>query len=44
MLVTLGASYTGKRRKESDASAEMKRYLEANVVFYGTVAASFFFF
>ena len=33
LLVTLGASYAGKRRMESDRAAEIKRYLEANVVF-----------
>ena len=44
LLVTLGASYAGKRRMESDGAADLKRYLEANVVFYGTVAASIIFF
>ena len=44
LLVTLGASYAGKRRMESDSAADLKRYLEANVVFYGTVAASTIFY
>ena len=44
LLVTLGASYAGKRRMEPDGAAEIKRYLEANLVFYGTVAASIIFF
>ncbi len=44
LLVTLGASYAGKRRMESGGSAEIKRYLEANAVFYGTVAASIIYF
>ena len=44
LLLTLGGSYADKRRMDSDGAADMKRYLEANVVFYGTVAASIIFF
>ena len=44
VLVTLVASYAGKRRFDGEGSADLKRYLEANTVFYGSVAASIIYF
>ena len=44
MLITLAASYTGKRRTDGDATVDLKRYLEANAVFYGSIAASIIYF
>ena len=44
VLVALVASYTGKRRFDGEGSADLKRYLEANTVFYGSVDASIIYF
>ncbi len=44
MVFALAASYAEKRRVDSDDSAPMKRYLEANTVFYGTVVVFMLFF
>ena len=44
MVLALAASYAEKRRVDSDDSAPMKRYLEANTVFYGTVVVFMLFF
>ena len=44
VLVTLGASYAVKRRFDGEGSADLRRYLETNVVFYGSVAASIIYF
>ncbi len=44
VLVMLAASYVGKRRLDGEGSADLKRYLEANTVFYGSVAASIIYF
>ena len=44
VLVTLGASYASKRRFDGEGSADLKRYLEANTVFYGSVAVSIIYF
>ena len=44
LLVTLGASYAGKRRIDGEGSADLKRYLEVNTVFYGSVAAAIIYY
>ena len=44
MVIALAASYVGKRRVDGDGSADLKRYLEANAVFYGAVAVFILFF
>ncbi len=44
MVFTLVASYAEKRRVDGDGSADLKRYLEANTVFYGTAAVFILFF
>ena len=44
VLIMLAASYVGKRRFDGEGSAELKRYLEANGLFYGSVAASIIYF
>ena len=44
MLLTLAASYAVKRRMDGEGSADLKRYLEANTVFYGSVAAAIIYF
>ncbi len=44
MLVTVAASYVIKRRFDGEGSADLKRYLEVNTVFYGSVAASIIYF
>ena len=44
VAITLAASYWDKRRMDSDAAADLKRYLEANSVFYGTVAVSIVYY
>ena len=40
----LVASYVGKRRLDGEGSAELKRYLEANGLFYGSVAAAIIYY
>ncbi len=44
VLVTVVASYTSKRRMDGEGSADLKRYLEVNTVFYGTVAAAIIYY
>ena len=44
MVIALAASYVDKSRVDSDGSADMKRYIEANVVFYATVVVFLLFF
>ena len=44
MLITLAAAYAEKRRIDGDSEADMKGYLEANVVFYGAVAVFILYF
>ena len=44
MLITLGASYMAKRRTDTGGTADLKGYLEANTVFYGTVGATMVYF
>ena len=44
MVIALAGSYVEKRRVDGDDSADLKRYLEANAVFYGAVAVFILFF
>ena len=44
VLITLAASYAEKRRIDGNGSADLKRYLEANTVFYGSVAVFLAYF
>lgn len=44
VLVMLVASHIGNRRFDGEGSTDLKRYLEANTVFYGSMAASFIYF
>ena len=44
MVIALAASYVEKRRVDGDGSADLKRYLEANTVFYATAAVFILFF
>ena len=44
MVIALAASYVDKRRVDGDASADVKRYIEANVVFYATVVVFLLYF
>ena len=44
MGLTLVGSYVEKRRIDGDGSADLRRYLEANTVFYGTVGVFLLFF
>ena len=44
MVIALAASYVDKRRVDGDGSTEMKRYVNANVVFYATAIVSLLFF
>ncbi len=44
MLVTVVASYASKRRMDGAGTVDLKRYLEVNTVFYGSVAAAIVFF
>ena len=44
LLMTLGASYLAKRRSDAGGTVDLKDYLEANTVFYGTVGASIVYF
>ena len=44
VLIMLAASYVGKRRFDGEGSAELKRYLEANGLFYGSVAAAIIYY
>ena len=44
MVIALAGSYVEKRRVDGDGSADLKRYLEANAVFYGAVAVFILFF
>ena len=44
MIITLVFSYLEKRRVDGDDSADLKRYIGANTVFYATVAVFLLFF
>ena len=44
MLITLAAAYAEKRRVDGDRETDLKRYLEANTVFYGAVALFILYF
>ena len=44
MVIALAAGYVDKRRVDGDGSADIRRYIEANVVFYGAVALFLLFF
>ena len=44
ILITLAANYVEKRRTDGDGAVDLRRYLEANSVFYGTIAASIIYF
>ena len=44
VLITLAASYVGKRRFDCEGSGEMQGYLEANGLFYGSVAAAIIYY
>ena len=44
MVIALAAGYADKRRVDADGSADLKRCLEANTLFYGTVALFILFF
>ena len=44
MVIALAASYVEKRRIDGDGSADLKRYLEANTLFYATVIVFVLFF
>ena len=44
MVITVIASYVQKRRVDADGSSDVKRYLEANAVFYLAVVVFLIFF
>jgi hypothetical protein len=44
ILITVIASYVQKRRVDADGSSDIKRYLEANAVFYLAVVVFLIFF
>lgn len=44
MVITVVASYIQKRRVDADGSSDIKRYLEANAVFYLAVVVFIIFF
>ncbi len=44
MVITVIASYVQKRRVDADGSSDVKRYLEANAVFYLAVVVFIIFF
>ena len=44
IVITLAASYVAKRRVDGDGSADLKRSLEANAVFYLTAVVFMLFF
>ena len=44
MVITVIASYIQKRRVDADGSSDIKRYLEANAVFYLAVVVFIIFF
>ena len=44
MVITVIASYIQKRRVDADGSSDIKRYLEANAVFYLAVVVFLIFF
>ena len=44
VVVTLAASFAEKRRTDRDDTADIRRYLEANVLFYGTIAVFIIYF
>jgi hypothetical protein len=44
MLITLAAACAEKRRIDGDRETDLKRYLEANTVFYGAVAVFILYF
>ena len=44
VVATLIAGYAEKRRIDRDEAADMKRYLEANTLFYGAVAVFIIYF
>ncbi len=44
VLITVVASYAGKRSMDGEGSSDPKRYLEVNTVFYGSVAAGIIYY
>ena len=44
MLITLAAAYAEKRRIDRDSGADLKRYLEANTIFFAAVAVFILYF
>ena len=44
MVIALAASYVDKRRVDGDGSADIRRYIGANVVFYAAVALFLLYF
>ena len=44
MVLALAGSYAAKRRVDADSSADMKRYLEVNTIFYAAAAVFLLFF
>ncbi len=44
VLVTVVASYVGKRSMDGEGAVDLKRYLEVNTVFYGSVAAGIIYY
>ena len=44
MVLTLVSSYAYKRRVDSDESADVKRFIEANTVFHVTIVVFLLFF
>ena len=44
MVLALAGSYAAKRSVDADGSADLKRYLEANTVFYAAAAVFLLFF
>ena len=44
IVITLAASYVAKRRIDGDSSADLKRYFEANIVFYATAVVFMLYF
>ena len=44
MVIALAASYVDKRRVDRDGSADIRRYIEANLAFYAAVLVFLLFF
>ena len=44
MALALAGGYAAKRRVDADSSADLKRYLEVNTVFYAAAAVFLLFF